>query len=151
MRVNDAVIGIFVILIGIVVFFHVQSFPAQEGGHPGPALFPSVLAVLMIVAGCVIIPGGLKSRAPIAQRLEGLDAKGITNIVMVLAAIVFYILVSETIGFLLTSVIVMTGLMFVLKANIKMAVPVAIITTLCIYGIFNKLLMVPLPRGLIAL
>ena len=150
MRFNDAVIGIFAILLGVLILFHVQSFPVQEGGRPGPALFPTALSVLMIICGLVLVPGGLKSKAPLVQRLPELDARGITNILLLLAGIVFYILVSETIGFLLTSFIVMVALMFMLKARLKMAIPVAVITTVCIYGIFNKFLMVPLPRGLLS-
>ena len=151
MRFNDAVIGILVILIGIIIFVHVQSFPAQEGGRPGPALFPEVLAILMIISGAVLVHGGVKSKAPLAERLPDLDGRGVANILLMLAGIVFYIAVSERIGFLLTSFIVMVALMYILKASIKMAIPVAIVTTLCIYGIFNKMLMVPLPKGLIPL
>ncbi len=150
MRLNDAALGVLAILIGIVIFIHVQSFPAQEGGRPGPALFPAVLAILLIVSGIVLIPGGLKSKAPLAQRLPELDARGIGNVLLMLAGIVFYILISEWLGFLLTSFIVTLSLMIMLKANIKSAIPVAILTTVCIYGIFNKFLMVPLPRGLLS-
>ena len=150
MRFNDAVIGIFTILLGVIILIHVQSFPMQEGGRPGPALFPSALSILMIICGLVLIPGGLKSKAPLAQRLPELNAKGITNILLLLAGIVFYVFASETIGFLLTSFLVMLALMYMLKARLKMAIPVAIITTVCIYGIFNKFLMVPLPRGLLS-
>ena len=150
MRFNDAVIGIFTILLGVIILIHVQSFPMQEGGRPGPALFPSALSILMIICGLVLIPGGLKSKAPLAQRLPELNAKGITNILLLLAGIVFYVFASETIGFLLTSFLVMVALMYMLKARLKMAIPVAIITTVCIYGIFNKFLMVPLPRGLLS-
>ena len=152
MRVNDAVLGLLAILLGIVVFVHVQSFPTQGDGHPGPSLFPSVLSVLFMIAGAVLIAQGLRCRAdqPWCQKLPELDARGIGNILLTLLAIVFYILVSERLGFLLTSFCVMFGLMVMLKARPLLALPVAAAMTLFIYLVFNKGLLVPLPRGLIS-
>ncbi len=112
MRVNDAIIGLIAIVIGLAVLIHVQSFPAQAGGRPGPALFPSGLSVLFIISGIVLI---LQERCksehqPWFERLPELNVKGIGNILVTLLAVVFYIFVSETIGFLLTSFIVMIAL-----------------------------------------
>lgn len=150
MRVNDAVIGLCMILLGIVVFIHVQSFPTQGDGHAGPSLFPSVLGILFVVAGFVLVRQGIRSKAPLFTRLPELDAHGIGNIALTLGAIVFYILVSEKLGFLLTSFTVMIVMMLMLKARFATALPVAIGTTLCIYAIFNKMLLVPLPRGILS-
>lgn len=150
MRVNDAILGLIAIILGIVVFVHVQSFPSQGDGHPGPSLFPSLLSGLFAVAGCVLIAQGLRIKnQPWFQRLPELDARGIGNIVMTLLAIVFYILASETLGFLLTSFIIMFSLMVMLKAKALHALPVATAMTLFIYLVFNKGLLVPLPRGLV--
>ncbi len=151
MRVNDAIIGLIVILVGIIVFVHVQSFPLQEGGKPGPALFPMVLAGLFVIAGISLIIQERRrgEHAPWFERLPGLNARGIGNILITLLAIVFYILVSESIGFLLTSFIIMVCLMVLLKAEIKYAIPVAAVMTVFIYLVFHKGLLVPLPRGYI--
>ena len=148
MRFNDSVIGLFAIIVGIVVFIHVQSFPAQADGRAGPALFPTVLSILFVVAGAVLVRDGRRSAAPLWQLLPDLDAKGISNILLTLGAIVFYILVSDKLGFLLSSFIVMATMMLMLKARAVIAMPVAAGTTLCIYAMFNKLLLVPLPRGI---
>ncbi|MDR2727285.1 MAG: tripartite tricarboxylate transporter TctB family protein [Deltaproteobacteria bacterium] len=150
MRFNDAVIGVLTILLSLIVIIHVQSYPAQPGGRPGPALFPIVLSVLLMIAGSVLIVDGRRSRAPLFQILPELDAKGAGNIMLFLAAIVFYIVVSETLGFLATSFVVMVSMMSVLKARLKLGVPVAAGTTVLIYLIFNKILLVPLPRGILA-
>ena len=151
MRVNDAVIGLIAILVGIVVFWHVQSFPGQPGGHPGPSLFPSILSALMIIVGCVLIAQGRRQTdQPWFQLLPELNARGIGNIVVTLLAIIFYIAVSDKLGFLLTSFCIMVGMMLLLKTRVIIAMPVAAGTTLGIYAIFHKMLMVPLPRGIFA-
>ena len=150
MRFNDVVIGIAAIIAGIVIFIHVQSFPSQAGGRPGPALFPAILAVLLVVIGAVLVAQGRRSGEPLCQIPSDLDARGVGNIILTLGSIVFYVLASEFLGFLLTSFIVMVAMMLMLKARAVIAMPVAASTTLCIYAIFNKMLMVPLPRGILA-
>lgn len=148
MRFNDALIGILAIILGIIVFIHVRSFPVQADGHAGPGLFPSVLAVLLVIVGGLLIRQGLRSGSPLFERLPELDARGLGNIMLTLGSIVFYVLVSEKLGFLLSSFIVMVAMMLMLKAKPLTAAPVAAATTLFIYGIFNKFLLVPLPRGI---
>ena len=149
MRMNDAIIGVIAILVGIGVLVHVQTFPGQENGQPGPALFPSALAGLFIISGIVLIfqESRKKEHSPLFERLPELNARGISNILVTLAGIAIYILISETVGFLLTSFGIMVSLMLMLKAKIRHAIPVAAFTTVMIYIIFNKGLMVPLPRG----
>lgn len=149
MRVNDAVIGMLVIILGISVYIHVQSFPFQGDGHPGPSLFPSVLAILFCVVGVILIYQGVKSKQVMFAIIPGLTAKGIGNIVVTLIAILFYVFTSEKLGFLLTSFIIMLSLMFILKAKPIHALPVAVGMTLFIYCVFNKILLVPLPQGII--
>ena len=150
MRFNDAVIGILAIIVGIVIIFHVQSYPPQPGGRPGPALFPMVLSGLLIIAGSVLVVSGRRQGGPLYQVLPDITLAGVINIMLTLSAVIFYVLVARTLGFLLTSFIIMVGLMLVLKARLIMSVLVAIGTTLCIYLIFNKFLMVPLPRGILS-
>jgi putative tricarboxylic transport membrane protein len=149
MRVNDAVIGLIAILVGIGVFWHVQTFPSQ-GGHPGPALFPGILAVLMIGAGIALIVKGLRAKQPWFQVPPELDSRGVGNIVAALAGVAFYIIASETLGFLVTASCIMFCLMLLLKARAVQALPVALCMAVFLYALFNKGLLVPLPRGLIA-
>ncbi len=147
MRFNDAILGILAILVGIVVFIHSQSFPPMTDGHPGPSLFPSVISTLFIIVGIVLCFHGHKSRLPMFTKLPELDAKGFGNIAMTLLSVVFFILFSERLGFLLTSFVCMIVLMLILKTRLFVALPVAGGMSLFIYTIFHKLLMVPLPRG----
>ena len=147
MRFNDALIGIGVIIFGLVVVVHVQSYP-RMGDMPGPSLFPTVLGILLMIIGGTQISRGIKSRAPLIALLPGFNARGICYILAVVLGVVFYICASEILGFLLTSFCVMFVLMLIMKGKPLPSAFVSAGAALFAYLIFNKMLSVPLPRGL---
>ncbi len=49
--------GIFIAL-GIFIAATSFSFPELDGGHPGPSLFPRVLAILFIFFGGIVVLHG---------------------------------------------------------------------------------------------
>ncbi|MDR1049101.1 MAG: tripartite tricarboxylate transporter TctB family protein [Synergistaceae bacterium] len=148
MRFNDAVIGVAAIVFGLVVVVHVQSYPDMGDGMPGPSLFPTVLGVLLMIAGAVQIPRGIKSRAPFVKRLPDFTARGVVNIAVTVLGVLFYIYASDFLGFLLTSFLAMFVPMLTLKGKFVLSALAASGATLCIYLIFCKMLLVPLPTGL---
>ena len=139
----------FLIVFAAAVLWHVQSFPSLDNGYPGPALFPSVLAVLFILCGVVLIFQGVRQREKMLRFDTGtLTVSGLLNIVFVLGAIVCYIFLAETIGFLIFSVAVLMVLMKWLKVKTLSSIAMAVVVTLVIYLLFAKVLLVPLPWGL---
>lgn len=147
MRLNDKLIGILSMILGLAVIVRVQFYPRLADGQPGPGLFPEVIGGLFMIVGMVLFWQARRSTAPLVTRLPELTAKGAGNILFTAGAVIFYILVSQPLGFLLTSFIIMVAMMALLKAKLTISIPVAAGTTICIYLIFNKLLLVPLPRG----
>ena len=149
MRVSNTAIGLFLILFAAVVLWHVQSFPSLDNGYPGPALFPSVLAVLFILCGIGLIIQGVRQREKLLKLDTGtLRLSGSLNIFFVLGTIVCYILLAETIGFLIFSFMVLLILMKWLKVKTLSSIAMSIGVTLVIYLLFAKVLLVPLPWGL---
>jgi putative tricarboxylic transport membrane protein len=61
---------------------------------------------------------------------------------------VFYVTVSESLGFLPTAVILLMTLFLVFEVKLQTALVVAVIGSLVIHTLFYKLLKVPLPWGL---
>ena len=148
MRVSNTAIGLFLILFAAVVLWHVQSFPSLDNGYPGPALFPSVLAVLFILCGIGLIIQGVRQREKLLKFDAGsLTLSGLLNILFVLGTIVCYIFLAETIGFLIFSFTVLLILMKWLKVKILSSITMSIGVTLVIYLLFAKVLLVPLPWG----
>src|SRR5690606_5118232 len=63
--------------------------------------------------------------------------------------VLFYVLVSERIGFIATSTIIILVAALSLGGKPKYAVPLAIVSPFVVHLIFYKVLRVPLPAGLI--
>jgi len=149
MRVSNTAIGLVLIIFSTVVLWHVQSFPSLDNGYPGPALFPSVLAVLFILCGIGLIIQGIRQREKLLKFDTGtLTLSGLLNIFFVLATIVCYIFLAETIGFLIFSFTVLLILMKWLKVKALSSIVMSMGVTLVIYLLFAKILLVPLPWGL---
>lgn len=154
MRIHDGLIGAGFVLAGAAIFATTLRFPRLEGGAPGPALFPQVLAVLMVGFGaCLVTPALLASRKPSSEpaqaRTAGIGLGKVVNAILVFAAIVVFMLVSPAAGFLLTTAAILLGLMWWLGTPVGRAALVAAGLTLFVYLIFGKVLRVPLPLGLL--
>ncbi len=149
MRVSNTAIGLGLIVFAIAVLFYTRTFPTLEKGYPGPSLFPNVLAVLFIIAGVTLVAQGVRGR----ERLSKFDTSTITrsgliNILLVLGAVVFYIFLSDFLGFQITSFILLFGIMKWLHVSTRWGLVMACGVTLAIYFLFAKILLVPLPWGL---
>ena len=154
MKVNDALWGALFALLGAAILWHVQGFPRIPGQNVGPALFPGALAVAMLVCGGILLVSGLKARRSAAFRWavvpEWLGSRRhVLAFVVLVASNVFYLLVVDRLGFLLTAFVYLAALMGVLRVRLRVAVPVAFIMALAIHYAFYKLLRVPLPWGVL--
>ena len=149
MRTSDTAIGLFLIIFAGVVLVHVQSLPELDNGYPGPALFPSVLAVLFILCGIGLIIQGIRKREKVLKFDTGAVSRaGWINIAFVLSAILCYIFFSDFVGFLIFSFVILVILMKWLKVRTSLSLLMSVGVTLAIYLLFAKILLVPLPWGL---
>jgi len=149
MRFSDSAIGLVLIGFGSAVLIHTRTFPSMDTGHPGPGFFPNILAGLIMVAGLGLVVQGVRR----GERLlkfdpGGLGLTGLVNIVVVLAAIVFYIYLSDFLGFQITSFLLLLALLKWLGVRWLWSLIMAVGVTLAIYILFAKILLVPLPWGL---
>ena len=149
MRVSNTVIGLGTVIFSIWVIWYARNFPKLEQGYPGPALFPMVLAVLFIFAGIVLIVQDLRSGAKkLKFDISDLSRVHLINIGLILAAILFYIFVSDFLGFQITSFIILVFMMKRLRVSTFWSLIMACGVTFGIYVLFAKILLVPLPWGL---
>jgi putative tricarboxylic transport membrane protein len=112
-KLNDAVWGALLIFFSAAVLTHVQSFPSIPGQKVGPALFPGLLAVGLAVCAVVLIVKGLAARAKGGDRARWAELDGWTRSrrhVLAFGAVIgvnlFYILLVDRIGFILTGVVI---------------------------------------------
>jgi putative tricarboxylic transport membrane protein len=153
MKISDTVVGVGFVGAGAAIFAATLGFPRLDGGSPGPALFPRVLAVLMIGFGASLaFPAALRRQTNPPDTTPvpaGPHPGGVINALLVFAAIIAFMLVSPVLGFLLTTAAILLGLMWWLGTPLFRAVPAAIGLTLFVYVTFGKVLRVPLPLGVL--
>jgi len=154
MKLNDAVWGALLIFFSAAVLTYVQRFPTIPGQKVGPALFPGLLAVGLAICAVLLIVKGLAARAHGGNRARWAELDGWTRsrrqVIAFFAVIgvnLFYILLVDRVGFVLTGVAYLATLFAIFGVRLKWVVPIALVATLVIHYAFYKLLKVPLPWG----
>jgi putative tricarboxylic transport membrane protein len=152
MKLNDAVFGLILFILGATILVVVQGFPKIPGQQVGPALFPGLIAVGLCIGGAALMVVGWRDRATapwLALENWVRSPRHVLAFAVLLGSIVFYILVADKLGFLPTAIIILTALFHVLKVPLGRSVLIAVVATLVIHFAFYKLLRVPLPWGVL--
>ncbi len=144
--------GIFVAL-GISILILTIPFPSLDKDHPGPSLFPNILAALFIFFGAMLLVKAKKSSP--SQDLElsagrGGPSRNIGNAFFVLGIIAAFMLLESWMGFLLTSSILLFLMMKKLGTSAVKSLIFSIPITLFVYFLFHKILRVPLSPGFLS-
>ena len=154
MKFNDAIPGALFLALGILAFVHAGSFTRFPGVPYGPDLFPRIIAVMMSGGGLMLIVSGLwgAGRAPwLALSDWARQPRSYGLFFAVVGSVLFYFFVSGTLGFLLTGVLMLTGLLVATRgpAKILSSAVLAAAVTGIIHIVFSEMLRVPLPFGVI--
>lgn len=141
--------GIFMAL-GVFIWSMTLQFPGLEGGHPGPSLFPRVLAALFIFFGAMVVYHGWKSRRVKEEPAAGEEIPlNKFNPILVLILIAGFIALANRLGFIITGAAILFILMMKLRVSLLKSSIVSILLVCFVYLMFSKLLRVPLPIGLL--
>jgi len=152
MKINDAIIGAVLALLGAVVLFHVQSFPTIPGQQYGPGLFPGTIALGFLVCGVLLVVSGVRSRAGqpwVAGEAWIRSVPHVRAFLAIVAGLAAYIVLADVVGFLIIAPILLVLWFVALGVRLKTALIASIITTLVIWFAFYRLLRVPLPWGVL--
>lgn len=126
-----------------------EAFTQMSSRGTGPLVFPGILAVaICVILGCL----GIRKKDPaLAPEIshDSVTAKGITNTAFVLLGIVAYLLLSESVGFVLTAGVILFLLLWKLGTRWWMSAFITLLFIPGIYTLFAKLLRVPLPQGIL--
>ena len=153
MRFNDAVIGSVLIVFASAMIAFTRTFPALPGQDYGPALFPTLIGIGLIVAGGIMVAGGIARRRT-EPWFEGgpwlRSGPHAARFISVLVGLLAYILVSDWLGFILTSLILLTVWLVLFRGGKPLSsFVIALGVTLVVNYAFTNLLLVPLPLGLL--
>ncbi|HTR57737.1 MAG TPA: tripartite tricarboxylate transporter TctB family protein [Casimicrobiaceae bacterium] len=156
MKLNDAVWGALFLLLSATVLFHVRNFPTIPGQNVGPALFPGVLATALAACALLLIAKGIVARRSGGERAQWISfdewvgsPRHVLAFFVVIGVNIFYILLVDRLGFILTGSIYLAVLFAVFGVRMRSILPLALVITLGIHYSFYKLLKVPLPWGLL--
>jgi putative tricarboxylic transport membrane protein len=154
MKIHDTLSGLLLLILAIAIGVNISGFPTIPGQNIGPAAFPGLLAFLLGVCAVLLIIKGWRAQARQPQpwleagawMRSGLHAR---NFLITLGCLLFYILASEALGFILSAILVLLAMFSALGVRRRWLLPLAIGITLLIHTIFYKGLRVPLPWGIL--
>ncbi len=150
MKINDALFGVLLVVLGAVVLVHVQAYPKIPGQQYGAALFPGLIAAGFVLCGALLVVNGIRTRAGARWFTAGAwmqAPRQIVAFVALIAGVAAYIVLADTVGFLLLAPVLLIVWFVALGVRWTTAIMAALITTIAIWYSFYKLLRVPLPWG----
>lgn len=151
MRLNDAVLGVILLVMGAALAYASRDFPAVRGQEYGADVFPTLVAIGFAICGVILVFSGLRHRRPALEWADwARERHGVRNVMIVIGGVVFYILFSRQLGFLFTMGPLLLVLLRLFDVGWVMSIAVAAIASLAILYVFGSLLYVPLPWGVLA-
>jgi len=149
-KINDALTGAALAVLGLVILWHIQGFPAMTGQKFGPAWFPGIIAAGLAVCGVMLVVRGVRGGAPwIALDPWTREKRPVAGFVSVILGLAFYVFASTPLGFHLTGILLLVVWLRILGARWSLTLPVAILAPILIHLAFYKGLRIPLPWGVL--
>jgi putative tricarboxylic transport membrane protein len=157
MRFNDAIVGCVLVIFAIAEIAYTQTFPSLFGQSYGPELFPRIIGFALIASGLLLVVRGVRQKRSAGSNSRWLEfgpwvqqSHYVVNLVLVLLSLLAYILFSDYLGFIPLSMLILTVLLYRLSSSILVSLLIAAFTTAVLQLLFAKLLLVPLPAGLLS-
>ena len=153
MKINDAVWGALLLALSAAVLVAIRSFPNIPGQNIGPGAFPGLIAVALAGCALILVVRGVRDLRA-GGRLVVLGAwlrspRHVVNFLLACAAIVFYLVAVNRLGFLVTATLLLLALFLQLRVKPWLAAMVALAAAFAIHLAFYKLLRVALPWGVL--
>jgi len=142
--------GMIGIVIGAYVLITCRSYPEDFVMKIGPAFFPEMLAAGLILFSAVLVLQAMLGKSIGDVQHLSIRDKGAQRILLALAGMIVYCAVLKPVGFIIATIPWIMFYMYLLGNRKKLQylwVPIAI--TLAVYLVFEKVLVLSLPGGLL--
>ncbi|TDO98830.1 tripartite tricarboxylate transporter TctB family protein [Marinomonas balearica] len=144
MRINDRVFGMLMLILAVTYGYQATLFPVPFGGQEsvGPETFPIMLSVLLGIGSLymMIKPDEDTKWPPLTMLLE---------LVLVCGVLVAFAWSIEYVGFIISAAFTVAFLSWRMGATIAKSSITGAVTSLVIFVLFNKVLELALPSGIL--
>lgn len=157
MHLSDRVTGVFLVALGALSAYGGSRLPPVPGQQVGPNVFPMVVGIGLVVCGALIalrVGHNFEADAELEPAPDGAVVPAPRSgwwALLAPALLLFYVFAVERVGFVPTAATIAFVTAISLRANLKLAIPVALLSPIAVHLVFAKLLRVPLPAGLVPL
>lgn len=143
---RNLIAGLLMAGVGVWIWVHTRTFPSLQEGYPGPALFPRLIAIGLVLSGGVFVGRSLRRWNQLRQMasVPRPDWFGLGRVGLGLLLVVLYPLLQTWLGFIPTVSVISFAIACALRARLIVALSTALLSTLAIYWVFTGLLGVPL-------
>jgi len=153
MKFNDAVLGLAILVFGAVIISFSSEFHALRHISYGPSFFPTIIGAGLVFCGVLllgrrVLAGGL--RGPWIELGDwSRSPRHIVNMILIPASVIFYILASNSLGFFLSMIVVLSVQIGWFTRRPARGVLIAVFVTLLLQEFFQGFMSVPLPWGVL--
>ena len=148
---SDLVVAVIVLALAGYIFVASGSLPFGTMRVPQTAFFPKCLAVLLAVLSVIVLAGTFVGRRD-SFVSEEIAVHGWIRIVATLAVLIGFTLILESLGFLVSTFLLLLLLLRAIEPQPwRYVIGIALATSLLSYGLFSWLLGVPLPAGILGI
>lgn len=170
----DLIISVIAIVGGAGVIIYASGMPRLNTGMLGPGLFPISVGIMFIIFGTILLFQTLRgsthgefnediaiqAEESVGDELELAEDEGnvvvvdesrtrlVVNAVVVAGGVVAYMLLAEHLGFIITMMLILLVIQKVLGGSWLSSILISAGLTFGLYLMFEKLLLVQLPDGL---
>ena len=144
--VKNLISGGLMIGLGVWLWIYTGTFPELQERYPGPALFPRVIAIGLVLSGLGLVGSSVRKLAATRQPLQLARPawSGLVRLALGLGLLALYPLMQGGLGFIPTVSLLSFVIAVVLKARLTVAALTAVLSTVLLYWLFTGLLGVPL-------
>jgi putative tricarboxylic transport membrane protein len=149
-RRTDRLAGFGLALLALAVLWAARSFPNVPGQDLGASTLPNIVGAGLLACALLLVRRSFDAkRYPVEEAGASDPALRPGPPLLLLGSVLLYVLLSETLGYLLVAPVSVLIAMLALRIRLLPAIGWSILASAVVHVAFYKLLKVPLPWGLV--
>lgn len=154
MKFSDIALGVLFTVLGLGVLFSGQQMKVSPFFQYGAGFFPSIIGSLLALCGVILLVKGVRLAGAggfwLMQAGPWLrDRERVINIVLVPSLVALFVAVIETLGFVVSSILLVGILCQRFSGRPLLSWGTAVLATLFLYVFFQQVMSVQLPMGVL--